>query len=69
MKFSEIFISKKPNEKSLIQEIKKFQLEGAKLDKNKKESPQQGEYIDLKDSDYKKSQIILEIQFYFYFSL
>ena len=25
-----------------------------KLDKNKKESPQQGEYIDLKDSDYKK---------------
>ena len=25
-----------------------------KLDKNKKESPQQGEYIDLKNSDYKK---------------
>lgn len=25
-----------------------------KLDKNKKESPHQGEYIDLKDSDYKK---------------
>ena len=25
-----------------------------KLDKNKKESPQQGEYIDLKDTDYKK---------------
>ena len=24
------------------------------MDKNKKESPQQGEYIDLKDSDYKK---------------
>ena len=27
LKFSEIFISKKPNERSLIQEIKKFQLE------------------------------------------
>ena len=25
-----------------------------KLDKNKKESPQQGEYIDLKDTEYKK---------------
>ena len=26
LKFSEIFISKKPNERSLIQEIKKFKL-------------------------------------------
>ena len=25
-----------------------------KLDKNKKESPQKGEYIDLKDTEYKK---------------
>ena len=25
-----------------------------KLDKNKKESPQQGEYIDLKNTEYKK---------------
>ena len=39
---------KKTNEKSLIQEIKKFRKMGAKLDKNKKESPQRGEYIDLK---------------------
>ena len=39
------------------------------MDKNKKESPQQGEYIDLKDSDYKKKSNYLRNIFLFLFFL
>ena len=38
-----------------------------KLDKNKKESPQQGEYIDLKNSDYKKKSNYLRSLILFLF--
>ena len=39
------------------------------MDKNKKESPQQGEYIDLKDSDYKKKSNYLRNILLFLFFL
>ena len=39
------------------------------MDKNKKESPQQGEYIDLKDSDYKKKSNYLRSIILFLFFL
>ena len=41
-----------------------------KLDKNKKESPQQGEYIDLKNTEYKKRTGLASIdQMIFYTAL